>query len=113
PSGRGELEIIELLDLYRAARQLKATQLDANTKWLDTGTQRDLLAAGQYVERVQRQSGRPVGSPEWAAWQTGRLDRSKLIRLGIEQQKCDYGQLLLTASKAPAQKTVPAVRAVQ
>ncbi len=95
PSERGELEIIDLLDVYRAAGKLTASRLNQDTVWLDTGTQYDLWAAGCHVEHVQRTTGRIIGSPELAAFQTDQICRDRFTRLGVALQKCDYGQALL------------------
>jgi glucose-1-phosphate thymidylyltransferase len=63
PSGRGELEILDLLKAYLEDDLLKLEMLPRGTAWFDSGTFNDLLEAGIYVKLMQERTGERVGDP--------------------------------------------------
>jgi glucose-1-phosphate thymidylyltransferase len=63
PSGRGELEILDLLKSYLADTQLNLEMLPRGTAWFDSGTFDDLHEAGTYVKLMQERTGERVGDP--------------------------------------------------
>lgn len=74
PSGRGEVEISDLLNLHLAKNECDVTQLPRGTAWLDAGTVEDLARAGTYVELLERRQGELIGSPEEVCLRMGLLD---------------------------------------
>ena len=55
PSGRGELEITALNELYRQQKKLKAYPMEKNSIWMDMGTPENLFRAASFVrEKVQK-----------------------------------------------------------
>lgn len=63
PSGRGELEILDLLKSYLADTELNLEMLPRGTAWFDSGTFDDLHEAGAYVKLMQERTGERVGDP--------------------------------------------------
>ncbi len=63
PSGRGELEILDLLKSYLAENLLNLEMLPRGTAWFDSGTFDDLHEAGTYVKLMQERTGERVGDP--------------------------------------------------
>jgi glucose-1-phosphate thymidylyltransferase len=63
PSGRGELEILDLLKSYLADTALNLEMLPRGTAWFDSGTFDDLHEAGTYVKLMQERTGERVGDP--------------------------------------------------
>ena len=64
--------------------------------WLDTGTPKNLLLAGQYVEIVQARQGYYVSCIEEIAWRRGFIGDAQLQKLGEELAMTDYGQYILS-----------------
>ena len=64
PSSRGELEITELLEAYRAEGALHVEKMGRGFAWLDTGTHGSLLDAGNFVRTLTERQGLQVGSPD-------------------------------------------------
>ena len=63
PSPRGELEILDLLEIYRENQALELEILPRGTAWFDTGTFNDMHEASTYVRLMQERTGERVGDP--------------------------------------------------
>jgi len=63
PSARGELEILDLLEIYRKESSLSLEILPRGTAWFDSGTFNDMHDASSYVRLMQERTGERVGDP--------------------------------------------------
>ena len=95
PSPRGELEIVDLLEKYRAEGSLKVERMGRGYAWLDTGTHGSLLDAGNFVRTLTDRQGLQVGSPDEIAWRSGFITREDLLKRAEMFRKNDYGRYLL------------------
>ncbi|WP_264759585.1 glucose-1-phosphate thymidylyltransferase RfbA [Thermohalobaculum sediminis] len=95
PSTRGELEIIDLLDLYRVDGMLTVALMGRGFAWFDTGTHDSLMEAGEFVRTLEKRQGLKVGCPEEVAYHMGFIDNEKLVSLARPMMKTEYGQYLL------------------
>jgi glucose-1-phosphate thymidylyltransferase len=91
PSERGELEIVDLLETYRAEGSLQVERMGRGFAWLDTGTPGSLLDAGNFVRTLQDRQGMQVGSPDEIAFSKGWIDRSGLAARAKLFGKSSYG----------------------
>ncbi|HET8991078.1 MAG TPA: glucose-1-phosphate thymidylyltransferase RfbA [Acidimicrobiales bacterium] len=71
PSGRGELEITALNNLYLERGELRVEVLSRATTWLDTGTHESLYEAGGLIRTIQHRTGLRVGDVEQIARDQG------------------------------------------
>ena len=94
PSGRGELEITDLLEIYRAEGSLRVELLGRGLAWLDTGTHGSLLDAGNFVRTLTERQGLQVGSPDEIAFRQGWISRKELGDRADMFQKNSYGDYL-------------------
>ena len=78
PSPRGELEITDLLEIYRHQGALHVTPMGRGFAWLDTGTHGSLLDAANFVRTLQLRQGMLVGSPDEVAFRQGWIDSTAL-----------------------------------
>jgi len=95
PSPRGELEIVDLLEKYRAEGSLQVELMGRGYAWLDTGTHGSLLDAGNFVRTLTDRQGLQVGSPDEIAWRAGFITREALLKRAETFRKNDYGRYLL------------------
>lgn len=81
PSGRGELEITDVNNVYLARGELHVETLGRGVAWLDAGTHESLLQAGGFVQAVQERQGMMISCPEEIAYRKGYIDLPQLRRL--------------------------------
>lgn len=95
PSARGELEISSINEHYLNAGLLSVTVLDRGTAWLDTGTVDSLMAAGEFVQVVEKRQGWKIGCIEEVAWREGLINDDHLLQIAEPLQKSGYGDYLI------------------
>ena len=94
PSPRGELEITELLEIYRAEGDLHVEKMGRGFAWLDTGTHTSLLDAGNFVRTLTERQGLQIGSPDEIAFMAGWIDRDEIAVRAETFKKNGYGSYL-------------------
>jgi glucose-1-phosphate thymidylyltransferase len=95
PSARGEYEITDVNKEYLRQGRLKVEIMDRGTAWLDTGTFRSLMQAGQFVQVIEERQGLRIGCIEEIAWKKGFIDAEQLKALARPLVKSGYGEYLL------------------
>lgn len=86
PSSRGELEITDLNKLYLNDGKLNVQSLGRGFAWLDTGTHKSLLQAGQYVQTIEENQGIKIACLEEVAYRMGYLSKEEILK---NVQKCN------------------------
>lgn len=94
PSGRGELEITDMIRHYLDAGTLYVESLGRGIAWLDTGTPEALLEAAEFVRILEKRQGFKIACPEEIAFRLGLIDRAALEVLAAAYGKNDYGAYL-------------------
>ena len=100
PSPRGEYEITDVNKHYLEAGKLQVGVLSRGVAWLDTGTHKSLVQAGQFIEVIEDRQGLKIGCIEEIAWNMGFIGDGQLERLGHKYIKSGYGEYLLRLLKA-------------
>ena len=95
PSPRGEYEITDVNRIYLAQGNLQVRVMSRGYAWLDTGTHKSLMQAGQFIETIEDRQGLKIGCIEEVAWDMGFIDDEGLERLGNKYLKSGYGEYLL------------------
>ncbi|MDC0402164.1 glucose-1-phosphate thymidylyltransferase RfbA, partial [Gammaproteobacteria bacterium] len=57
PSNRGELEITSIINEYIIRNSLRVELMEDDSKWLDTGTNKSLLEASNFVQKTEETIG--------------------------------------------------------
>jgi glucose-1-phosphate thymidylyltransferase len=95
PSARGEYEITDVNKYYLEQGQLQVNVLGRGVAWLDTGTHKSLIQAGQFIEVIEDRQGLKIGCIEEVAYRQGFIGAEQLERLGHKYEKSGYGEYLL------------------
>lgn len=98
PSARGELEITDLNLRYLHEGRLRAELLGRGIAWLDTGTHSSLLAAGNFIETIEKRQGLKVACLEEIAYLQGYITADQVLqqarRLGATEYAAYLEQLV-------------------
>jgi glucose-1-phosphate thymidylyltransferase len=94
PSPRGELEITDLNRMYLEEGNLEVSVLGRGVAWLDTGTNRSLMEAGQFVQAIEERQGLKVACPEEIAYEQNWIDGAQLRKVADALGKSAYGEYL-------------------
>ena len=93
-SQRGELEITDLLEMYRVEERLKLNLVARGTAWMDCGTINSLNDASNYIRVLEERQGSKVGAIEEIAWQNGWISISDLHQLAHSYGRNEYSEYL-------------------
>ncbi len=94
PSARGELEITDLNLRYLKEDRLTVEIMGRGIAWLDTGTNRSFMEAGQFVQAVEERQGLKISCLEEIAWRRGWIDAAEVAREADSMGDSAYGQYL-------------------
>lgn len=94
PSGRGELEITDVIKEYLSRKRLRVELMGRGYAWLDTGTYESLLEAGEFIATIEKRQGLKVACIEEIAYKLKYIDRQKLLMAAESHNKNAYGAYL-------------------
>lgn len=98
-SPRGEYEITDVNKAYLEQGRLKVGVLSRGTAWLDTGTFKSLMQAGEFVQVIEDRQGLKIGCIEEVAFRMGYIDEGQLKEIAAPLVKSGYGQYLMRLIK--------------
>ena len=90
PSARGELEITDLNRIYLEKSKLNVELFGRGFAWLDTGTHRSLMQAGQYIQTIEENQGIKIACLEEIAWRMGYLTKDEIIKNSEKYKNNEY-----------------------
>ena len=90
PSARGELEITDLNRIYIEKGKLNVELFGRGFAWLDTGTHKSLLQAGQYVETIEENQGIKIACLEEIAYRMGFMSKDELVKYSDSYKNNEY-----------------------
>ena len=94
PSPRGEVEITSVNQTFLNAGVLHVEQLGRGFAWLDTGTHESLIAAGQFIQTIEKRQDLKVGCLEEIAYENGLISKKELLKQAQKLQNTIYGDYL-------------------
>ncbi len=83
PGVRGEYEITDLNRQFMEQGNLQVEVLGRGVAWLDTGTNRSLMEAGQFVQAIEERQSLKISCLEEIAWKQGWIGAGE-VRLEAE-----------------------------
>ncbi len=94
PSKRGEVEIVDLLNIYKSKKQLTADIIGRGGAWLDTGSIEDFYKTSAFVSAIENRQGLKIACIEEIALNNGWINK-KHIKQSIKfYGNCEYSKYL-------------------
>ncbi len=94
PSKRGELEIIDLINLYKKKNQLSAEFIGRGGAWLDTGSISDYYKTSAFVQAVENRQGLKIACIEEIALLNGWIKKKDINNQIKFYGNCEYSNYL-------------------
>jgi len=93
-SKRNELEIIDLLKMYKKNNLLKNEALGRGAAWLDAGTIEDFNQTSLFVSAIEKRQGLKIACLEEIAFLNRWINKNKLREAISFYGNCDYSKYL-------------------
>ena len=79
PSKRKELEIVDLINLYKNKNKLKTTKLGRGSAWMDVGNFDDLQSASNFIQNVEQRQNYKIGCIEEIAFNNNWIKKKNIV----------------------------------
>ena len=93
-SKRNELEIVDLLNLYKRENKLNAEFLGRGAAWLDAGTLVDFLETSNFVNLIEKRQDMKIACLEEIAFNKAWIDKNNIKNSINFYGKCQYSDYL-------------------
>jgi glucose-1-phosphate thymidylyltransferase len=93
-SKRNELEIVDLLNLYKRENKLNAEFLGRGAAWLDAGTLADFLETSNFVSLIEKRQDLKIACLEEIAFNKKWIDKNNIKNSINFYGKCQYSDYL-------------------
>ena len=94
PSNRNELEIVDLLEIYRKKKILNADLIGRGGAWLDTGSIDDFYKTSTFVSAIENRQGLKIACLEEIAYNKGWIGVNKIKKAVNFYGNCNYSNYL-------------------
>ena len=94
PSKRGEVEIVDLLNVYKIKNQLSADLIGRGGAWLDTGSMDDFYKTTAFVSAIENRQGLKIACIEEIAFNNKWIQKKHLKQSIKFYGNCDYSEYL-------------------
>ena len=94
PSKRNELEIVDLLDIYKNHNNLTAEFLGRGGAWLDTGSIEDFYKTTNFVSAIENQQGFKIACLEEIALNNKWIKKRDILEAIKFYGNCEYSKYL-------------------
>ncbi len=94
PSKRKEIEITDLLNIFRKKGKLNAEMLGRGGVWLDTGSIEDFYSASNFISTIENRQGFKIACIEEISLNNKWIDKKEVKNQIIFYGNCDYSKYL-------------------
>ena len=99
PSKRKEIEIVDLLKMYKNKKKLSANFISRGGAWLDTGSIEDFYNTSSFVSALENRQGLKIACLEEIAFNNKWISKKNITNAIKFYGKCNYSQYLSTLLK--------------
>ena len=94
PSQRKEIEITDLLNIYRKKRQLNSEMLGRGGVWLDTGSIEDFYSASNFISTIENRQGFKIACIEEISLNNKWIKEKEIKNQISFYGNCEYSKYL-------------------
>ena len=94
PSRRNELEIVDLLNIYKKKNKLSFNLMGRGSAWLDTGSPANLLSTSEFISTIETRQGLKVGCLEEIAFNNKWITKKNIFKRIKFYGKSEYSNYL-------------------
>ena len=94
PSRRGEIEIVDLLNIYRLKKQLTADLIGRGGAWLDTGSIEDFYKTSAFVSAIENRQGFKIACLEEISLNKKWISKKEINTSIKFYGNCEYSNYL-------------------
>ena len=94
PSKRGEVEIVDLLNLYKNKNQLSADLIGRGGAWLDTGSIEDFYKTSAFVSAIENRQGLKIACLEEISFLKKWISKKQIPSSIKFYGNCEYSNYL-------------------
>ncbi len=94
PSRRGEVEIVDLLNIYRLKKQLTADLIGRGGAWLDTGSIEDFYKTSAFVSAIENRQGFKIACLEEISLNKKWISKKEISASIKFYGNCEYSNYL-------------------
>ena len=94
PSKRNELEIVDLLNIYRKKNKLTADLIGRGGAWLDTGSIEDFYKTSAFVSAIENRQGFKIACIEEIAYNFKWINKNHIRNAIKFYGECNYSKYL-------------------
>ena len=94
PSKRGEVEIVDLLNMYKSKKQLTADLIGRGGAWLDTGSIEDFYKTSAFVSAIENRQGFKIACLEEISLSKRWINKKQITDSIKFYGNCEYSNYL-------------------
>ena len=94
PSKRNELEIVDLINIYKYQKKLNVIKLGRGSAWMDVGNFFDLQSASNFIQNVENRQNYKIGCVEEVAFNNKWINKERIINRIKHFKNTDYSKYL-------------------
>ena len=83
-----------MIRIYPKNNSLTITELGRGSTWLDTGTSKDILKAGNYIDIIEERQNQKIACLEEISFRKGWINKKLLNKRIIFYGKNDYSNYI-------------------
>ena len=94
PSKRGEIEIVDLINIYKKNNKLNVIKLGRGSAWMDVGNFNDLHSVNNFIQNIEDRQSFKIGCLEEIALNNKWIGKKEIYESIKFYGKCNYSEYL-------------------
>ena len=96
PSLRNELEIVDLINIYKRKKKLNLIKLGRGTAWMDVGSYEDLYSASSFIKNIEDRQNYKIGCLEEISYNNKWITKKNILNRIKFNKNSNYSKYLET-----------------